>query len=179
MNDRDMVLAMTHEEVVGDLTRREIRSYRQLPQLIYHIQTKFRDEPRPRAGLIRVREFTMKDSYSLDADFAGLERQYRSHYGAYFRIFQRAGIPEVITVVADTGMMGGRLAHEFMFLCDIGEDTLVLCDACGLSENQQIARFRKPEPPTDAPAALEKVATPDCPTIEALASFLGVPESQT
>jgi prolyl-tRNA synthetase len=176
---RDMVLGMTHEEVVADLVRREVRSYRQLPMLIYQIQTKFRDEPRPRAGLIRVREFTMKDSYTLDSDFAGLEQQYRNHYTAYFRIFQRAGIPDVVAVAADTGMMGGKLAHEFMYTCDVGEDTLVLCDACGFSSNQQIARFRKPEPPAAAPQPLERVATPDCPTIEALAKFLGVLESQT
>src|SRR3990170_1544008 len=125
---RDMVLAMTHEEVVTDLARSDVRSYRQLPLLIYQIQTKFRDDPRPRAGLIRVREFTMKDSYSLDADAAGLERQYRNHYRAYFRIFQRVGLPMVSAVAADTGMMGGRVAHEFMFLTEIGEDTLVLCD---------------------------------------------------
>ena len=91
--DHDMVLAMTHEEVVTDLARREIQSYRQLPQLIYHIQTKFRDDPRPRAGLIRVREFTMLDSYSLDRDWEGLDKQYQAHYEAYFRIFNRCGVP--------------------------------------------------------------------------------------
>src|SRR5512138_3431574 len=112
---RDMVLGMTHEEVVADLVRKEVRSYRQLPGLVYQIQTKWRDDPRPRAGLIRGREFTMKDSYSLDADYAGLERQYRSHYQAYFNIFRRCGLP-VIAVRADTGIMGGRLAHEYMCL---------------------------------------------------------------
>ena len=137
---RDMVLAMTHEEVVADLVRREIRSYRQLPRLIYHIQTKWRDDPRPRAGLIRVREFTMKDSYSLDADWEGLDRQYRAHYQAYFNIFHRCGLP-VIAVKSDVGMMGGKLAHEFMYLTPIGEDTLLFCDACGYAANRQIARF--------------------------------------
>ncbi len=96
--ERDMVLAMTHEEVVADLVKSEIRSQRQLPQLVYHIQTKFRDDPRPRAGLIRVREFTMKDSYSLDTDTAGLDRQYDAHYHAYFRIFKRCGLPVTVTV---------------------------------------------------------------------------------
>src|SRR4030067_543619 len=106
-NGRDMVLAMTHEEVVADLARREISSYRQLPQLIYHIQTKWRDDPPPRGGPIRAREFTMKDSYSLDADWEGLDRQYRAHYQAYFDIFHRCGLP-VIAVSSDTGMMGGQ-----------------------------------------------------------------------
>jgi prolyl-tRNA synthetase len=175
---RDMVLAMTHEEVVTDLVRGEIRSYRQLPRLIYHIQTKWRDDPRPRAGLIRAREFTMKDSYSLDADLDGLDRQYRAHYQAYFNIFHRCGL-EVLAVKSDTGMMGGQLAHEFMYLTPIGEDTLLVCPACHYAANRQIARFRKP--PADAEPALpvEKVATPECKTIEDLANFLGVPRART
>ncbi|MDP8921923.1 MAG: proline--tRNA ligase [Chloroflexota bacterium] len=176
---RDMVLAMTHEEVVADLVRREVHSYRQLPMLVYHIQIKFRDEPRPRAGLIRVREFTMKDSYTLDADMEGLENQYRNHYTAYFRIFSRAGLDDVIAVQSDVGMMGGKLAHEFMFLCPIGEDTLAVCDACGASANLQVARFRKPAPETEELRPRERVATPDTPTIEALARFLNVPASRT
>ena len=113
--DRDMVLAMTHEEVVTDLARQEINSYRQLPMLVYHLQTKWRDEPRSRGGLIRVREFTMKDSYSLDRDDAGLDEQYRNHWQAYERIFRRAGLKFVV-VGADTGMMGGTASHEFMAL---------------------------------------------------------------
>ena len=147
-NNRDMVLAMTHEEAVSDLVRREIRSYKQLPRLIYHIQTKFRDDPRPRAGLICVREFTMKDSYSLDSDWAGLEAQYKAHYQAYFNIFRRCGL-DVIAVKSDTGMMGGKLAHEFMFLNPIGEDTILICKACGFSANRQIAAFQKPVPPEE------------------------------
>src|SRR5512136_263465 len=118
---RDMALAMTHEEVVADLARREIRSHRQLPQLIYQFQTKWRDDPRPRAGLIRVREFTMKDSYSLDADSEGLDCQYQAHYKAYVRIFNRCGLT-VMIVHADVGMMGGKEAHEFMAVTPIGED---------------------------------------------------------
>lgn len=176
---RDMVLGMTHEEIVTDLARREIRSYRQLPALVYQIQTKFRDEPRPRAGLIRVREFTMKDSYSLDADQAGLEAQYRAHYHAYFRIFSRAGLPNVIAVKSDTGMMGGKLAHEFMFLAPIGEDTLVLCDSCRYSANQQVAHFQKPTPEAEEAKPLEKVATPNASTIKELCDFLGEPEDKT
>ncbi len=144
--ERDMVLAMTHEEVVADLVRKEVRSYRQLPQLLYHIQPKWRDDPRPRAGLIRAREFTMKDSYSLDADWKGLDKQYRAHYQAYFNIFHRCGL-EVISVAADVGMMGGSLAHEYMYLTPIGEDTLMLCGACGHSANRQVARFIKPPAP--------------------------------
>jgi len=174
----DMVLAMTHEEVVADLVRHEVQSYKQLPRLIYHIQTKWRDDPRPRAGLIRVREFTMKDSYSLDADWDGLDKQYRAHYQAYFNIFHRCGLP-VIAVKSDTGMMGGKLAHEFMYLTPIGEDTLLLCDTCDYTANRQVARFKKPAAPLEKPKPIEKVATPGAHTIEELANFLDVPKSRT
>lgn len=177
-NDRDMVLAMTHEEVVADLVRREIQSYRQLPALIYHIQTKWRDDPRPRAGLIRVREFTMKDSYSLDRDWEGLDKQYRAHYQAYFNIFRRCGLP-AIAVKSDVGMMGGQMAHEFMYLTPIGEDTLLLCDACGYSANRQIATFQKPVAAAEEPQPLEKVATPDTKTIDALAELLAISKTRT
>jgi len=169
---------MTHEEVVSDLVRKEIRSYRQLPRLIYHIQTKWRDDPRPRAGLIRVREFTMKDSYSLDADWEGLDKQYRNHYQAYFNIFNRCDLP-VIAVKSDVGMMGGKMAHEYMYLTPIGEDTLLLCDQCGYSANRQMAPFKKNTPPEEKMLPVEKVATPDCKTIADLARFLDIPESKT
>jgi prolyl-tRNA synthetase len=175
---RDLVLAMTHEEVVVDLCMTEIRSHRQLPQLIYHIQTKFRDDPRPRAGLIRVREFTMKDSYSLDLDNEGLDKQYRAHYQAYFDIFHRCGIP-TIAVGSDVGMMGGSMAHEFMYLTPVGEDTLVLCGKCGYAANRQIARFAKSEPEKEELRPVEKVATPGATTIEDLAKFLDIPGSKT
>ncbi len=175
---RDMVLAMTHEEVVTDLVRKEIHSYRQLPMLIYHIQTKWRDDPRPRAGLIRVREFTMKDSYSLDADMEGLDRQYRAHYQAYFNIFHRCGVP-VLAVKSDVGMMGGSLAHEFMYLTPVGEDTLLICNACGYAANRHIARFRKAKPEKEELLPVEKIETPEMTTIEELADFLGVPKSRT
>ena len=175
---RDMALAMTHEEVVADLCRSEVHSYRQLPMLVYHLQTKFRDDPRPRAGLIRVREFTMKDSYSLDTDEAGLDRQYQAHYDAYFRIFRRCGLP-VIAVGSDVGMMGGSQAHEYMYLNPIGEDTIVLCSRCGYSANRQIAEFRKERLAVEEPLAIERVATPGTTTIEDLAAFLGVPPART
>ncbi len=177
-NNRDMVLAMTHEEVVAYLAKQEIHSYRQLPMLIYHIQTKWRDDPRPRAGLIRVREFTMKDSYSLDATWEGLDKQYRAHYQAYFNIFHRAGIP-VIAVKSDVGMMGGQMAHEFMYLTPIGEDTLLLCDHCGYSANRQIARFKKHVLPQEDPKPIEKVATPETKTIDDLSKLLGIPKEKT
>jgi prolyl-tRNA synthetase len=177
-NDHDMVLAMTHEEVVADLVRREVQSYKQLPRLVYHIQTKWRDDPRPRAGLIRVREFTMKDSYSLDADWDGLDQQYRAHYQAYFNIYRRCGL-DVIAVKSDTGMMGGKLAHEYMYLTPIGEDTLILCDQCGYTANRQVARFQKKAGAPEALKPIEKVKTPACKSIEELANFLDVPKSKT
>jgi len=177
-NDREMVLAMTHEEVVADLTRQEIHSYRQLPVLIYHIQTKWRDDPRPRAGLIRVREFTMKDSYSLDSSWEGLEKQYRNHYQAYFNMYHRCGI-DVIAVLSDSGMMGGKIAHEYMFLTPYGEDTLLLCDECEYAANRQIATFQKKELPSEEPGDLKVVETPGTKTIADLAAFLNIPESQT
>lgn len=176
--ERDMVLAMTHEEIVSDLVRKEIRSYRQLPALIYQIQTKWRDEPRPRAGLIRVREFTMKDSYSLDADWEGLDKQYSAHYSAYFRIYTRCGLP-VIAVKSDTGMMGGKEAHEFMYLTPIGEDTLMVNEESGYAANREVAVIKKPMAAAEVVLPLEKIATPDTTTIEALANFLNIPSSRT
>jgi len=177
-SDREMVLAMTHEEVVADLVLKEIKSYRQLPQLVYQLQTKWRDDPRPRSGLIRVREFVMKDSYSLDATEEGLEAQYRAHYQAYFNIFNRCGIPTV-AVAADSGMMGGKVSHEYMYLTPIGEDTIVTCAGCGYSANRQVAAFAKPAAVESEPAAIERVQTPDTKTIEALAQLLSIEESQT
>ncbi|MFP4383002.1 MAG: proline--tRNA ligase [Spirochaetia bacterium] len=176
-NDRDMVLAMTHEEVVADLVRSEITSYRQLPGMVYHIQTKFRDDPRPRGGLIRVREFVMKDSYTLDADWEGLDKQYEAHYHAYFNIFRRCGLP-VIAVKSDIGMMGGKEAHEFMYLNEVGEDTLIICDKCGYTANRQVAAFRKDKHAgTEAP--VERIHTPEKKTIEELADFLKVTPDET
>lgn len=177
-SDHDMILAMTHEEVVADLARGLIRSYRQLPALVYQLQTKWRDDPRPRAGLIRVREFTMLDSYSLDTDLEGLDKQYQAHYQAYFRIYERCGLPTV-AVLADTGMMGGKMAHEYMYLTPIGEDSLLFCDACGYSANRQVAKTQKPKLAAEAMLPIEKVATPECSSIADLAAFLNVPASKT
>ena len=175
---RDMVLAMTHEEVVTDLLRDLVKSYRQLPAIVYHFQTKFRDEPRSRGGLIRVREFVMKDSYTLDPDEAALDISYQAHYEAYQKIFARLGL-ETVVVGADVGIMGGSLAHEFMVVNDAGEDTLVICESCGYAANQQIAVAAKPEPPAEEPLPTQEVPTPEAPTIAALAAHLGVGEERT
>jgi prolyl-tRNA synthetase len=176
--DRDMVLAMTHEEVVADLLRDIVKSYRQLPMVVYHFQTKFRDEPRSRGGLIRVREFVMKDSYSCDRDEAGLDLNYWAHHRAYTRIFERLGIGAV-PVSSDVGMMGGSLAHEFMFLNPAGEDVLVLCEACGYAANRQVAPTSAPANPAEDALPVEEVETPDTTTIDSLAALLGVPTSRT
>ena len=175
---RDMVLAMTHEEVVADLLRDIVRSYRQLPFIVYHFQTKFRDEPRSRGGLIRVREFVMKDSYTCDIDEAGLDTAYWAHHGAYTRIFERLGL-ETVAVSSDVGMMGGSLAHEFMFLNPAGEDVLVLCESCGYASNRQVAPVIAPDPAAEELLAVEEVETPGTTTIDSLAAFLGVPTSRT
>jgi prolyl-tRNA synthetase len=175
---RDMVLAMTHEEVVADLLRDLVKSYRQLPAVVYHFQTKFRDEPRARGGLIRVREFVMKDSYSLDADEAGLDAAYQAHHGAYTRIFERLGLPTV-AVGADVGIMGGSLAHEFMVINEHGEDTLVLCDACGYAANQQVAQVQKPATVAEEPMPTEEVPTPGTDTIASLAALLEIGTERT
>ncbi len=176
--DREMVLAMTHEEIVADLARSEINSYRQLPMIVYHMQTKWRDEPRSRGGLIRVREFTMKDAYSLDADTAGLDASYRLHWQAYNRIFKRFNLKFVV-VGADTGMMGGSLSEEFMAFSPNGEDTILLCDNCDYADNQEVATFKRDPPSSDAPLPIEEVETPSTPTIQALADFLKIPVAQT
>jgi prolyl-tRNA synthetase len=175
---RDMVLAMTHEEVVTDLLRKLISSWRQLPQQMYHFQTKWRDEPRSRGGLIRVREFTMKDAYSADRDEAGLDHSYSLYYHAYTRIFARLGL-KTIAVASDVGMMGGSQAHEFMAFSEYGEDTLVICDSCNTASNRQVARVRRATPASEAPLPLEEVKTPNAPTIEALAKQLGVGPERT
>lgn len=174
---RDMVLAMTHEEAVTDLARGEIDSYKRLPLLVYQIQTKWRDDPRPRAGLIRVREFTMKDSYSFDVDQEGLDAQYAAHYKAYFRIFSRCGLP-VIVVGADSGMMGGKISHEYMYLSSIGEDTIITCPSCGYTANRQVATFAKTNY-VEPMKQTQKVLTPECKTIDELAAFLKIEKRQT
>ncbi len=176
--DRDYALAMTHEETVAWLARQEILSYRDLPKVIYHIQTKIRDEPRPRGGLLRVREFRMKDAYSLDTDSEGLDAFYPRILRAYERIFERCGL-DPIAVEADTGMMGGADSHEFMLAHPDGEDTFIHCQTCGYAANVERATFRLPkvEPePLEDPVPM---ATPDCHTIADVADFVGVPISRT
>jgi len=175
---RDMVLAMTHEEAVAAVTRDVIQSYRQLPALIYQLQTKWRDDPRSRAGLIRAREFTMLDSYSLDRDESGLDSQYQAHFQAYSRIFDRCSLP-VMAIKSDTGMMGGTFAHEFMYLNPIGEDTIILCSSCGYAANRQIARIQKSSSRPKELKSIEKVATPEKKTIADLVNYLNIPADRT
>ena len=175
---RDLVLAMTHEEVVTTLCKSEIRSYRQLPQMVYHMQTKFRDEPRARGGLVRVREFVMKDSYTLDKDFDGLQSQYEAHYDAYHRIGARLGL-NLVAVQSDPGMMGGKIAHEFMYVTPIGEDSLAICEETGYASNLDVASFRKIPEPSHPPQPLTRVHTPGQATIAKVADFCGVSTRQT
>jgi prolyl-tRNA synthetase len=175
---REMVLAMTHEEVVGLLLADVTRSYRQLPVMLYHFQTKWRDEPRARGGLLRVREFVMKDAYSCDLDEAGLDASYEAQKGAYIRIFERLGL-ETKIVASDVGIMGGSQAHEFMVVNPAGEDVLVLCDACGYAANRQVAQTPRAEPAAEEPRPREEVATPGTTTIASLAAFLGIGEDRT
>lgn len=175
---RDLVLAMTHEEVVAELCKSEIKSYRQLPQMVYHMQTKFRDEPRARGGLIRVREFVMKDSYTLDLDFAGLQKQYEAHYDAYYRIGARVGL-DLVAVQSDPGMMGGKTAHEFMYVTPIGEDSLAVCEETAYASNLDVATFRKEPENNGAPQPLTRVHTPGQSTIDMVADYCGVSTRQT
>lgn len=192
---RDMVLAMTHEEAVTDLARRFASSYRDLPFMVYQIQTKFRDEPRPRGGLVRVREFVMKDAYSFHRDASDLDRYYEEVCAAYRNICRRCGVP-VVQVLSDVGMMGGSQAHEFMYVTPLGEDTLVLCPECGYAANREVATVARDEleglqlraENADQPGGreaisgatgvregkLEKVATPGKNTIDLVCSYLGV-----
>jgi prolyl-tRNA synthetase len=178
---RDMVLAMTHEEVFAWLASRELRSYRDLPQIWYQIQLKFRDEPRPKGGVLRVREFLMKDSYSFDVDGSGLDESYAKHIGAYDRIFSRCGI-EFYRVESDSGFMGGAQAHEYMAPSPAGEDRVVLCGECGYSANVELARSVAQAPSglvgagvdSSAGAGPHEVPTPDKRSIEQVSTFLGV-----
>ena len=170
-NGNDMVLGMTHEEAAVHLARDTAKSYADFPFMIYQIQTKFRDEPRARGGLIRVREFTMKDAYSFHTSQADLEQYYQRCYEAYERIFRRAGAKHVIAVKSDSGMMGGSVSHEFMLLSEIGEDTLAICPECGYKANMEAAECIV-ENEAGETAPLAKVHTPGAKTIEDLAKFL-------
>ncbi|MGQ9734034.1 MAG: proline--tRNA ligase [Candidatus Bipolaricaulia bacterium] len=175
---REFVLGPTHEEVITDLARREIRSYRQLPLMLYQIQTKFRDEPRPRGGLVRVREFTMKDGYSFHESFEELERFYSKVYQAYLNIFRRCGL-EPFPVEADPGLIGGAGSHEFMLPNDSGEDTFVQCSRCDYAANLAAAQAAHEAHDEEEELPLEEVATPDCWSIATVAAFLGIPEWKT
>ena len=182
-NGRDMCLGMTHEEVIAWLAAREIRSYRDLPQIWYQIQTKERDEARPRSGVLRTREFLMKDSYTLDPDAAALEVSYHAHKDAYCRIFDRCGITYVV-VESDPGMMGGSGSHEFMAPSAAGEDDVALCDGCGYAANVELARGVPSAPPAgDAKPAgnvkQEEVATPGVRTIAEVSAMLRIDPAAT
>jgi prolyl-tRNA synthetase len=175
---RPMVIAPTHEEAVTLLAKQFIQSYRDLPVLLYQIQTKFRDEPRPRSGLIRVREFDMKDGYSFDANEEGLEIVYQQAIGAYRRIFARCGLP-VVMVEADSGAIGGKDSHEFILPAEVGEDTIIVCGSCDYAANVERARGGKPPVSTEDPLPLEDVHTPGIRTIQDLGAFLGIEASKT
>ncbi len=173
-HDRDFCFGPTHEEVVTDIVRREVRSYRQLPLNLYQIQVKFRDEVRPRFGLMRGREFLMKDGYSFHTSEEDCRREYENMFQAYSRIFD-ALRPRVSPVEADTGAIGGSRSHEFQVLADSGEDAIASCHRCGYAANVELAAGRA-EPSTPAPSrALEQVSTPDRRTVEEVSAFLGVP----
>lgn len=174
-NDAPMVLGMTHEEAAVQLVRDYANSYTKYPFMIYQIQTKFRDEARPRGGLIRVREFTMKDAYSFHTSQEDLERYYDICYKAYERIFARAGIPEVITVASDSGMMGGSVSHEYMLLSPVGEDTIAVCSECDYRANMEAAQSIIENDASGEPKELELVYTPNIHTIEDICEFLKTP----
>ncbi|MEN3009519.1 MAG: proline--tRNA ligase [Candidatus Bipolaricaulaceae bacterium] len=175
---REMVLGPTHEEVITDIARREIRSWRQLPLMFYQIQTKFRDEPRPRGGLVRAREFTMKDGYSFHESKEDLDRFYEKVYQAYLNIFRRCGLA-VAVVEADPGLMGGSESHEFMLPSPYGEDSFIQCENKDYAANLEGAVSAKDADPPEPLLPLEEVATPGCYTIEAVAHYLGVPTRKT
>lgn len=172
-NNAKMVLGMTHEEAAVHLVREYAQSYTKYPFMIYQIQTKFRDEARPRAGLIRVREFTMKDAYSFHTSQEDLEQYYEKCHAAYERIFERVGVPEVVSVKSDSGMMGGNISHEFMLLTPVGEDSIVLCDSCDYRANMEADENISDIARDAESAALEKVYTPNVHTIEDVCNFFG------
>ena len=176
---RDLCLGMTHEEVMTSIARGELRSYKQLPQIWYQIQNKFRDEPRPKSGLLRVRQFIMKDSYTFDLDAAGLDAAYRKHHQAYCRIFDRCGL-DYIVVEAHSGAMGGSQSHEFMVASDAGEDFVALCKKCGYSANLEKAVSKAVAPAVADPAgdlAPEEFHTPGRKTIADVAELTKLPET--
>ncbi|MCQ2104856.1 MAG: proline--tRNA ligase [Fibrobacter sp.] len=177
-NNHNMVLAMTHEEAMTDMARYVLNSYKQLPFMLYQFKTKYRDEARARGGLIRVREFLMKDAYSFHSSQEDLDKHYQEEYDAYLRIYRRVGI-EPVVVQSDTGIMGGKIAHEFMLDTPNGEDYLILCKKCGYQANREIAKFTRETYKGDANAMPEKVETPHCPSIEELSAFLKIDPKST
>ncbi|PWJ68551.1 MULTISPECIES: proline--tRNA ligase [unclassified Fibrobacter] len=177
-NNHKMVLAMTHEEAMTDMARYVLNSYKQLPFMLYQFKTKYRDEARARGGLIRVREFLMKDAYSFHSSQEDLDKHYQEEYDAYLRIYRRVGI-EPVVVQSDTGIMGGKVAHEFMLDTPNGEDYLILCKKCGYQANREIAKFTRETYKGDANAMPEKVETPHCPSIEELSAFLKIDPKST
>jgi prolyl-tRNA synthetase len=175
---RELIIGMTHEEVVAELARANVRSYRDLPVVLFQIRPAFRDEARPRGGLLRAREFTLLASYSLDCDAAGLAARYDAHRAALQRIFARLGLEDVRTVGGEGG--GGEAdGEELVLLTDTGDDHVAICASCGYAANQRAARIGKTQPVVEPPLALEEVATPGTDTIASLAEFLGVPEERT
>ena len=176
--ERRLVLGPTHEEMITDLARRNVKSYRDLPLMLYQIQTKFRDEPRPRGGLVRVREFTMKDCYSFDTDAETLDVSYKKMVQAYKNIYARCGLNAVL-IEADSGAIGGKDSHEFMVATEVGEDEIIYCSVCDCAANAERASFVKAKLDEEPLKLLEEVATPGAKTIEEVANFLGVPRSCT
>lgn len=175
---KDFLLGMTHEEAAVHLARSEAFSYKQFPFTIYQIQTKFRDEPRSRGGLIRVREFTMKDGYSFHENDECLQKTYDELHQAYQRIFERAGLQKFISVASDAGMMGGGVSHEFMSITEVGEDSFLLCSKCDYKANREVAKTIYPSF-QDTSSELNKVETPNTTSIEEVAKFLDLPETST
>ena len=175
---RPMVLAPTHEEVITNIVRANVQSYRDLPAVLYQIQTKFRDEPRPRAGLIRVREFDMKDAYSFDADEQSLENSYQAMAQAYRNIYRRCGLPALM-VEADSGAIGGKDSHEFILPTSSGEDTVLSCPKCGYAANSEKAQGILAATPLEPPLPMEEVSTPGVKTISELCEYLDIPRSKT
>ena len=168
--ERTLVLAPTHEEAITELVKYNVQSYRDLPLLLYQIQTKFRDEPRPRGGLIRVREFLMKDLYSFDAEEEGATQSYHRILQAYQNIYRRCGLPTRV-VEADSGAIGGKDSHEFMVITESGEDELIYCPSCGYSANAEKAESIKEKLPEEEPLPVEEVSTPGMTSIEEVSRF--------
>lgn len=176
--ERKLVMAPTHEELLTNMVSANVNSYRDLPVILYQIQTKFRDETRPRGGLIRVREFDMKDAYSFDIDEKGLDINYQEMVNAYQNIYSRCGLP-VIMVEADSGTIGGKDSQEFIVVSDAGEDTIVMCESCGYAANTEKAKFIKPSQQIEESKNLQEIHTPEVRTIDDLATFLNVSKAKT